>query len=82
MQSPRPVHGNIRLIIIQLDGPIDGGARVKLREFKETVKDGTVGHIPRVEFLHLGGELAEVVGCDSGEEGYVVFGMEFGEFTG
>jgi len=29
----------------------------------------------------LGRELAEVIGCDSREEGDVVFGVEFGEFA-
>mmetsp|Transcript_5431 Transcript_5431/g.7907 ORF Transcript_5431/g.7907 Transcript_5431/m.7907 type:complete len:239 (+) Transcript_5431:439-1155(+) len=34
MKSPRPIDGNVRLIVVEFDGSIDGCTAVELREFE------------------------------------------------
>jgi hypothetical protein len=68
MESSRPIDGDIGLILTQLYGPVHGRAGIVLTKLKESIKDGTVGRISRVESLHTGRVLSSIVGSDLGQE--------------
>ena len=69
-----PVNDDICTVFIQARGSTDTPAGIKLAEFKEAIKDGTI--LAHIEPLELTRIIRHVVGSDNLEEVDVIIRME------
>mmetsp|Transcript_65304 Transcript_65304/g.182658 ORF Transcript_65304/g.182658 Transcript_65304/m.182658 type:complete len:282 (+) Transcript_65304:468-1313(+) len=82
MKPPTPVDTNIRLILIELDSPVQTGPGIELCEFKESIKDGTIRRVARVELLQYARELTQIIGSDFGQELDIFVRVKSSHFSG